>query len=124
MIRADLAPARMAFVRASHRGKEDSVADTRRVLDVFRDRPLGDFSHVFESVLSQGAHQVRARAAAWLAPLDEPSRDLAMKLTFNYPAGAPEIVRAVPALLPRAPAVPRGARFCAPPRPRSADADR
>jgi glycosyltransferase involved in cell wall biosynthesis len=85
----DLAPAPLAWRRASERAGEDAIGDMRRVLAVFRNVPIAAFSHVLESVL-QGPYQVRARAAAWLAPLDETARDLALKLTFQYPAGAPE----------------------------------
>jgi O-antigen biosynthesis protein len=86
----DLAPAPLAWKRASERARADEVGDLRRVLAVFRDAPLAAFPHVSESMLSQGPLQVRARAAAWLAPLDETARDLALKLTFQYPESAPE----------------------------------
>jgi glycosyltransferase involved in cell wall biosynthesis len=86
----DLAPAPLAWRRVPPRGQGDEVADIRRVLGVFRDAPLAAFSAVVESLFAQGPQQIRARAAAWLAPLDEKARDLAYKLTFPYPAGGAE----------------------------------
>ena len=89
-VRVDLAPALLAWRRVSERGRSEDVADMRRVLAVFRDAPVAAFSHVLESLFSQGPQQARARAAAWLAPLDEKARTLALKLTFPHPAGGPE----------------------------------
>jgi glycosyltransferase involved in cell wall biosynthesis len=86
----DLVPAPLAWRRAGPVGQGDDVADVRRVLQVFAQAPLGDFAPVVESVLAQGPLQARLRATSRLASLDPPSRDLALALTFDYLAGAPE----------------------------------
>jgi len=82
----DLAPAPLAWRRVAERAPGgDEIADMRRVLAVFGDVRLAAFPHVMESMFSQGPQQTRARAAAWLAPLDEAARQLALKLTFQQP---------------------------------------
>ena len=89
-MRVDLAPALLAWRRVSELGRRNEVANMRRVFGVFRDAPVETFWTVMESLFSYGPHQVRALATAWLAPLDEKARDLALKLTFQQPAGAPD----------------------------------
>jgi Family of unknown function (DUF6212) len=80
-------PAPLGWVRTPSQGRAVRVSEMRRVLALYAARPVREFTHVFESVLSQGQHQIRARAQAWLAPLDEKARELAMKLTFSFPGG-------------------------------------
>ena len=86
-IKIDLVPAPLGWVRSPPGGRSLGVSDMRRILALYAARPVAEFAHVFESVLSQGQHQLRARAQAWLAPLDETTRELAMKLTLDFPSG-------------------------------------
>ena len=88
--RLDLVPAPLAWRRAGLLGQGDEVADLRRILQVFENAPLGGFASVVESVLTLGPLAARARASSRLAALDPPSRDLALGLTFDTMAGAPE----------------------------------
>jgi hypothetical protein len=86
-IKVDLVPTPLGWVRSARRARSGEVADMRRILALYAARPIGEFAHVFESVLSQGQYQIRARAQVWLAPLDETARELAMRLTFEFPGG-------------------------------------
>ena len=123
-VRVDLAPAPLAWRRVGERGRSEEVAHIRRVLAVFRDAPIAAFSHVLESLFSQGPQQARARAAAWLAPLDEKARHLASEAYVPARRRRSRRLRAVHGLLPGARPPGRSARFRAPARPARARPDR
>ena len=110
-IKIDLVPAPLGWVRTPSRGRAVRVSEMRRVLGLYAGRPVREFTHVFESVLSQGQHQVRARAQAWLAPLDEKARELAMKLDLLVPRRRGGFLSDVSGLRARAQSHKRGARL-------------